>query len=94
MKVKVKFCLKEQKHKKRKNSERRLKGKMNKCIEKLFTATVRNTLKQFKEQKPLKMNDAVKIAQKATHLNFKGKKRANIIIPYTYNENCRISFTY
>ena len=54
---------------------------MNKCNKKLFTATVRKTLKQLKEQKPLDINDAVKIAQKAIHSNFKGKKRADIIIP-------------
>ena len=43
MKAKLKFGLgfKEQKHKKRKNSERRLKTKMYKCNKKLFTATVR-----------------------------------------------------
>ena len=76
MKAKVKFGLglKEQRRKKR-------KGKMNKCNKKLFTATVRKTLKQLKEQKPLDINDAVKIAQKAIHSNFKGKKRADIIIP-------------
>ena len=54
---------------------------MNKCNKKLFTATVRKTLKQLKEQKPLDINDAVKIAQKTIHSNFKGKKRADIIIP-------------
>ena len=83
MKAKVKFGLglKEQRHKKRKKSERRLKGKMKKCNKKLCTATVKKTLKELKEQKPLDINDAVKIAQKTIHSNFKGKKRANIIIP-------------
>ena len=41
--VKFGLNLKEQKHKKRKNSERRIKGKINKCNKKLFTATVRKT---------------------------------------------------
>ena len=58
MKAKMIFGLgqKEQKHKKRKNSNRMIKLK--------FTATVRKTLKQLKEQKLLNINDAVKIAQK------------------------------
>ena len=86
MKAKVKFGLglKEQTHKKRKNSKRMRKGKMNNCNKKLFTATVRKTLKQLKEQKPLDINDAVKIARRVINKSLKGKK-SKVVIPRIIN---------
>lgn len=83
MKAKVKFGLGlKNKIRKKTNKKKKIKkGKKNKCNKKLFTATVRKTLKQLKQQKPFDINDAVKIAQKTVHTDFKGKKRANIMIP-------------
>lgn len=60
---------------------RRRRRRKNKCNKKLFTSTVKNTLKLLKKEKPPNIYDAVKIAQKVVHANFKGKKRSNINIP-------------
>ena len=64
MKAKFGLGFKEQTHKRKKNLDRRINWKINKCNKKLFTTTVRKTLKQLKKQKTLDINDAVKIAQK------------------------------
>ena len=48
---------------------------------KLFLNTVKNTLNVLKKENADNINDAVKIAKKAVHTNFKGKRRLNISIP-------------
>lgn len=85
MKAKVKFGLglkKKTKIRKTKNKKKRMRRRRkNKCNKKLFTSTIKNTLKLLKKEKPPNIYDAVKIAQKVVHANFKGKKRSNINIP-------------
>lgn len=77
MKAKVKFGL----GMKRNKSHKPKKQKKKLCDRKLFSSTVKNTLKLLKNEKPINISDAVKIAKKAVKLNFKRKKRANISIP-------------
>lgn len=50
---------------------------MKACTKKLFIYAVRNTLKLLKKEKRDNLNNAVKLAQKAVNMNFKGKRRVN-----------------
>lgn len=82
MKAKVKFGLgmKPIKGEKSKKRNKKVKKRMR-CDKKLFSSTVKNTLRILKNEKPDTINDAVKIARKAVHSNFKRKRKANIVIP-------------
>lgn len=84
MKAKVKFGLglkQKTKSRKTKKQKQKMRRRKNKCNKKLFTSTVKNTLKLLKKEKPPNIYDAVKIAQKVVHASLKGKKRSNINIP-------------
>ncbi|KAI8117968.1 hypothetical protein CVS40_10308 [Lucilia cuprina] len=84
MKTKVKFGLgmkNNNKIHKSKKSKKKGKRKRKICNRKLFSNTVKNTLKLLKKENPDNIRDAVKIAKKVVHTNFKRKRRANIGIP-------------